>query len=213
MATGRAAILAAALMVSALLAAAMWPAAGLGAASPPAGDPAHVHGGVALAAPLPAVTRTYYIAADDVEWDYAPSGKNMITGLPFDGDALTFVQNGPDRIGKVYRKAIYRAYTDATFTRLKPRPTSEKHLGLLGPIIRAVVGDTIKVVFKNQSSFPASVHPHGVFYAKDSEGAPYADGTSGADKADDAVAPGTRHTYVWKVPRSEEHTSELQSQR
>jgi len=27
-------------------------------------------------------TRTYYIAAEDVEWDYAPSGKNLIKNIP-----------------------------------------------------------------------------------------------------------------------------------
>ena len=44
------------------------------------------------------------------------------------------------------------------------------------------------------------MHPHGVFYDKDSEGASYDDGTSGADKEDDAVPPGKTHTYTWKVP-------------
>src|SRR5262249_58631916 len=44
------------------------------------------------------------------------------------------------------------------------------------------------------------VHPHGVFYDKDSEGAPYNDGTTGADKSDDAVPTGGTHTYVWEVP-------------
>ena len=43
------------------------------------------------------------------------------------------------------------------------------------------------------------MHPHGVFYDKDSEGAPYDDGTSGADKAT-AVPPGKTHTYIWEVP-------------
>lgn len=46
---------------------------------------------------------------------------------------------------------------------------------------------------------PASIHPHGVSYGKTPK-APYADGTSGANKADDEVAPGQTHTYVWKVP-------------
>jgi len=73
-------------------------------------------------------------------------------------------------------------------------------LGMMGPVIRAVVGDTIKVVFRNNTDFPASVHPHGVFYAKNSEGAPYADGTAGSDKADDAVPPGGTYTYTWQVP-------------
>ncbi|MFL5318937.1 MAG: hypothetical protein ACJ790_04715, partial [Myxococcaceae bacterium] len=28
-------------------------------------------------------TRTYYIAADEVKWDYAPTGSNQITWQPF----------------------------------------------------------------------------------------------------------------------------------
>ena len=148
----------------------------------------------------PSTTRVHYIAADEVDWDYAPSGKNQITGKPFSEDEDVFVANGSDRIGAVYRKALYREYTDASFTTLKPIPLKWRHLGLLGPPIHAEVGDTIRVVFKNQTRFPASVHPHGVRYAKDAEGAPYNDGTSGAKKADDDVAPGRTHTYVWEVP-------------
>ena len=71
---------------------------------------------------------------------------------------------------------------------------------MLGPVIRAVVGDTIEVVFKNNLDRPASVHAHGLFYDKGSEGAPYDDGTGPADKDDDAVAPGAVHTYSYKVP-------------
>ena len=52
----------------------------------------------------------------------------------------------------------------------------------MGPILRGAVGDTIKVVFKNNATHPFSMHPHGVVYKKDSEGADYNDGTSGADK-------------------------------
>ena len=145
-------------------------------------------------------TRTYFIAADEVQWDYAPSGKNLITGKPFDDVADVFVAPGPDRVGHVYAKSQYREYTDASFTTLKARPAKWQHLGILGPAIEAEVGDTIKVVFKNNTRFPASMHPHGVFYTKAGEGATYADGTNGADKADDAVATGRTYTYVWKVP-------------
>jgi FtsP/CotA-like multicopper oxidase with cupredoxin domain len=62
------------------------------------------------------------------------------------------------------------------------------------------VGDTIKIVYRNNVSFPNSLHPHGVFYDKDSEGAPYVDETADTDKADDAVPPGGEHVYVWPVP-------------
>jgi len=146
------------------------------------------------------VTRTYYISADKVVWDYAPQGTNEITGKPFDDVADTYVKSGPGRIGSRYVKCLYRGYTDATFGHRIKRPADEKYLGLLGPVIRAEVGDTIKVVFRNTCPFPASVHPHGVFYAKHSEGAPYNDGTHGANKADDAVPTGGTHTYVWDVP-------------
>jgi FtsP/CotA-like multicopper oxidase with cupredoxin domain len=145
-------------------------------------------------------THTYYVAADEVEWDYAPSGRNLIAGRPFGEEEKIWVESGEHRIGKVYKKALYREYTDETFTALKERPPEWEHLGVLGPLLRAEVGDTIRVVFKNNVHFPASLHPHGVFYDKDSEGAPYEDGTVGADKADDGVPPGEIHTYVWPVP-------------
>jgi FtsP/CotA-like multicopper oxidase with cupredoxin domain len=152
-----------------------------------------------------ATTRWLYIAADEVAWDYAPLGYNVVSGQPFDDVANVFVQQGPDRIGDTYLKVLYREYTDASFTGLKPVPPEWQHLGVLGPLIRGVVGDTLKIVFRNNSSCnpecrPYSMHPHGVFYDKDSEGAPYDDGTSGEDKADDLVYPGQTHVYTWAVP-------------
>lgn len=144
--------------------------------------------------------RLHYVAADQVAWDYAPAGRNLVTGQAFGDAENTYVARGPDRIGGVYRKSLFREYTDATFTTLLPRPAAWAHLGMLGPVIHAEVGDTIRVVFANHTSLPASMHPHGVFYDKASEGAPYDDGTTGADKADDSVPPGGTHTYVWRVP-------------
>ena len=145
-------------------------------------------------------TRTYFIGADEVDWNYAPTGSDQITGEPFDETAAVFTQQGPQRIGSTYIKSLYREYTNSSFRTLKPRTAADRHLGMLGPVIRAVVGDTIKVVFKNNLDRPVSVHTHGVFYDKGSEGAPYNDGTSPADHRDDAVAPGTVYTYSYKVP-------------
>jgi hephaestin len=146
------------------------------------------------------VTRTYYISADPVVWNYAPDGRNDITGKPFDPVAATYTEGGPGKIGARYVKCLYRGYTDGTFRHLRRRPADQAYLGILGPVIHAAVGDTIKVVFRNTCSFPTSVHPHGVFYEKNSEGAPYSDGTRGRDKKDDAVPTGGRHVYTWKVP-------------
>lgn len=155
---------------------------------------------IGCAQTMAAQTRTYFVAAAELDWDYAPTGINQISGSAFGESENVFVQSGKERIGKVYRKAAYREYTDETFTTLKTVEPRWQHLGLLGPVIRGEVGDTIQVVFKNMTSFPASMHPHGVFYKKDSEGTPYNDGTSGTDKADDAVPPGGTHTYIWQVP-------------
>jgi hephaestin len=145
-------------------------------------------------------TRNYFIAADEVAWNYAPSGTNMFTGAPFDEAANKFVQAAPDRIGATYTKCVYHGYTDAHFTQQIPRPADEQYLGILGPVVRAQVGDTIKVTFRNNCSFPASIHPHGVFYNKKDEGAPYNDGRTAPDKVGDAVAPHQQYVYTWEVP-------------
>jgi len=97
-------------------------------------------------------------------------------------------------------KCLYRGYTDGSFSHLRTRAADQQYLGILGPVIRAEVGDTIKIVFRNTCPFPTSMHPHGVLYTKGSEGAPYSDGTQGAAKKDDGVPPGGRYTYTWKVP-------------
>ncbi len=144
-------------------------------------------------------TRTYYVAADEVEWNYAPSGRDEAMGMPFGSVEKSFTQSGPHRIGSIYKKAVYREYTDASFTKLKQRPAGEAYLGLLGPILRGEVGDTIRVVFKNNATHPYGMHPHGVVYAKDSEGADYNNGTTGEDKTDGCVPPGATHIYTWKA--------------
>ena len=149
-------------------------------------------------AALAGTVHTYYVAADEIDWNYTPLGIDGMMGMPFMDYAKLYTERGPHRIGSTYRKAIYREYTDETFTTLKPRPAEWEHTGMLGPVLRAEVGDTIKVVFKNNGTHPFTMHPHGVFYAKDSEGAGYADGTSTPDK--NGVPPGKTHIYTWEVP-------------
>ena len=144
--------------------------------------------------------REYFIAAEEELWDYAPTGMNQMSGMPFTEEEDVFVGRGPDRIGSTYLKALYHQYTDARFDKRKPRPAEWQHLGLLGPVIQAEVGDSIVVHFLNRTSRPLSIHAHGVFYEKDSEGSPYADGTSGDDKHDDAVPAGQAYDYYYEVP-------------
>lgn len=151
------------------------------------------------AAAHPPRTRVYYIAADEVDWNYTPGATNKVTGKPYDF-AQPSTRGMKDPSESTYRKVLYREYADESFTTLKPRPPAWKHLGILGPLIRAEVGDTIRVVFRNHASRAYSVHPHGVFYAKNAEGAPYVDGSADTDHDDDAVAPGATFTYTWLVP-------------
>lgn len=69
-------------------------------------------------------------------------------------DPQTFVKTTNETMGSKYTKAVFRAYTDATFTTKAPH---DPHLGILGPTIRAESGDKIVVNFKNMLPFNASV--------------------------------------------------------
>jgi hephaestin len=142
-----------------------------------------------LAAPAAARTRTYYLAAQEVQWNYAPGGVNKITGQKI-------AKLPADFLGWVYTKAQYVQFADRAFSKPVAKPA---YFGIMGPVIRAEVGDTIVVYFKNETRFPQSMHPHGVLYDKSSEGAPYSDGVT-KKKGGDSVAPGATFRYVWHVP-------------
>jgi hypothetical protein len=127
-----------------------------------------------------AATRHYYIAAEDVTWDYAPSGRDLIHGG---------VIPQPWTLQTRWTKTRYIEYTDSSFSAKKPQA---EWLGILGPEIRAEVGDTIVVDFINRSQAAHSMHAHGLRYDKDSEGSMYLPAGRGA-----AVPPGGRYTYHW----------------
>ncbi|KAM6383174.1 ferroxidase HEPHL1 [Alca torda] len=151
-----------------------------------------------LLAAVEAKTRTYYLGIVEENWDYGPSGKNLITGqdLLEDKFASVYATRGANRIGRVYKKAIFRQFTDDTYSQEIPKAA---WLGFLGPVLKAEEEDVFIVHLKNFASRPYSVHPHGVFYDKDSEGALYPDGTGGKSKEDDFVVPGGNYTYTWPV--------------
>jgi manganese oxidase len=127
-----------------------------------------------------ATTRHYYIAAEDVRWNYAPSGRNLMNGNPIPQ---------PWALRVLWPKTRFIEYTDNTFTARKPQP---EWLGILGPIIRAEVGDEIIVDFLNRSRDGHDMHPHGLRYDKRDEGSLYLPVAKGA-----FVAPGARYTYHW----------------
>ncbi|KIZ07330.1 hypothetical protein MNEG_0617 [Monoraphidium neglectum] len=159
--------------------------------------------GTAPTITLDGKVRTYFIGVVAEEWDYAPFNGEMCGGtlVPFSDAAKVFVQPAAGRIGRKYLKARYVEFTDDTFTRRKRIAPEWEHVGVMGPVLRAVVGDTLKVTLKNMlpaGGASVSLHPHGVLYDKSSEGSPYADGLPLAPG--DKVAPNKTVVYTWKVP-------------
>jgi hypothetical protein len=137
--------------------------------------------------PDPKKTRRYYIAAEPEMWDYAPIISESMCGTPLPPSAAA----NHERVSKLR----YVQYMDATFTtRMIPTP----RLGILGPVLRGVVGETLAVTFLNRTGQPLSMHPHGVRYDKDSEGA-YFPPNPGKGAA---VGPGATFTYVWHLDES-----------
>ena len=65
-------------------------------------------------------------------------------------ESAKYFTHADDRIGGEYKKVVYVEYTDDTFTTKVNRSSNEAHLGFLGPVIRAEVGDEIQVLFKNK---------------------------------------------------------------
>lgn len=130
-----------------------------------------------VAQPAAARERTYYVAADDIVWNPIPSGRDLEGPRPINPVP-------PSTIGWRFHLLVYREYTDDTFKTLVPRPSDERYLGINGPLMRAEVGDTIVVVFKNHTRFPLNIEPHGL------------PSTGG----EGLVAPGAGKTYHWSVP-------------
>ena len=66
--------------------------------------------------------RTYYLCAEEVDWDYTPDGRDVMMEREFDSYGKAFTEHTPTRIGRTYRKAVFHEYTDATFSTKKPPP-------------------------------------------------------------------------------------------
>ncbi|XP_021569767.1 LOW QUALITY PROTEIN: coagulation factor V [Carlito syrichta] len=143
----------------------------------------------------------YFIAAEEVIWDYAPI---IPTNMDKKYRSL-HLDNFSNQIGKQYKKVIYRQYEDESFTKRIDRP-SIKEDGILGPVIRAQVRDTLKIVFKNSASRPYSIYPHGVTFS------PYEDEVNSSSISGRsntmirAVQPEETYTYKWNILEFDEPT-------
>ncbi|MDP1889538.1 MAG: multicopper oxidase domain-containing protein [Gemmatimonadaceae bacterium] len=130
-----------------------------------------------------AVQRDIWVAAVPVTFDQAPWGLDPISGQTFTAEQ------------RFMPATIYRRTTANWRRPLRNNDVvSAPRDGVPGPLIRARVGDTINVHFKNLE--PAggrahSMHFHGVKYPPSSDGA-FVPGVSGPDAE---VKPGQTWTY------------------
>ena len=108
--------------------------------------------------------------------------------------------------GTKWLKALYRGYTDATFTTQSPQPPWQ---GTLGPTIRSEVNDLVQIMFVNRlPDNYATMHSMGLGYTKAvGEGAAYPNNTApgqnnvvtSQNAVPPAVAPGNCVVYKWFV--------------
>uniref|UniRef100_A0A8C7XHA7 Hephaestin n=1 Tax=Oryzias sinensis TaxID=183150 RepID=A0A8C7XHA7_9TELE len=109
-------------------------------------------------------SKTYYIAAVEIDWDYSPNRTWEAEMFRDQGmnPAPAFVDPQGGFIGSRYKKVVYRQYTNEKFTKPVERTPDMEHLGIMGPMIHANIGDKVKIVFKNMASRPYSIHAHGI---------------------------------------------------
>lgn len=145
--------------------------------------------------------RRYYITAEEIQWDYAPSGWDNWLGVPFNASPRAAMA-GYVATSTKWTKAVYRGYTDETFsTPLKQPPWQ----GLQGPTLRCEVGDLLEILFVNRlSKNYASMHSMGLAYEKSSEGSVYPNNTAPGQESpfvtSEAVPPGGCSVYKWMIP-------------
>jgi manganese oxidase len=143
-------------------------------------------GAVAMAA-APAASgavREYWVAAVPAPtWNMVPNQRDAIAGNLF-SPAQT-----------VFPTVVFRRYTRNWRHPVRNWPQQSGNQDLIpGPLLRARVGDRIRVHFRNRDTLydrPHSMHFHGVHYKPSSDGA-YVPGVSGRDGN---VKPGQSYTY------------------
>jgi FtsP/CotA-like multicopper oxidase with cupredoxin domain len=116
--------------------------------------------------------REFWVAAVPQTWNMVPNQRDAIMGMTYDPSQTVFPTVVYRRFTKGWKKPLPNA----------PRGSSNQNF-IPGPLLRAQVGDRLRIHFKNlDSAFkrPHSMHFHGVRYKPSSDGA-YLPGFSGRD--------------------------------
>src|SRR4051795_9482368 len=96
-------------------------------------------------------TREYWIKAEAVRWNIVPSGRDQMMNKPVKG------------------KTTFTAYAYRPYTQGFKKPAGPATIP--GPLIEAEVGDAVVVHFRNGLSTPVTMHPHGLHYPQEMDGA------------------------------------------
>ena len=117
--------------------------------------------------------RQYWISAEERGWNIVPTGRDEMMDKKVKGDTQ-------------FKAYTYRAYSPNFGEPLKRGK-------IPGPLIDANIGDTIAVHFRNKLKVPVTIHPHGVFYTQEMDGAYKGKYTDPGG----FVQPGEEFTYIW----------------
>ncbi len=134
--------------------------------------------------------REYWIQADAFFHNLMPTGVDDMSGTRYLPNQTSYWAIG------------YRAYTAGWKTLLPGDNSIGANAGIPGPVLRAEVGDTVRVHFRNNDThyrFCHSMHPHGLLYTPANDGSWIAKFSS---KLGTALTVGETFTYEWKAVAS-----------
>ena len=132
--------------------------------------------------------REYWIQAESFEHNAVPNGYDGMMGRHFTPDQTSCWAIG------------FRAYAPDWLRPLDSDLGPDgigANQGIPGPVLRAEVGDTVLVHFRNNDEhyqWPHSMHPHGLVYTPDNDGGWLADDPK---RPGTAVPYGSTYTYTW----------------
>ncbi|WP_205697138.1 multicopper oxidase domain-containing protein [Conexibacter sp. SYSU D00693] len=118
--------------------------------------------------------REYWLVAEPVRWTIVPNKRDEMMDAAVKG------------------RTTFGAYAYVAYSKDFGRPLGKATIP--GPTLEAEVGETLVVHFRNRTKVPLTVHPHGVFYTPDMDGA-YKGRFSDPGGF---VKPGATFTYVWE---------------
>jgi len=95
--------------------------------------------------------REYWIRAERTHWNIVPTHRDGMMNARVPGRST-------------FTALAYRAYSANFGAPLGPAT-------IPGPLLEAETGDTIVVNFRNATGAPVTMHPHGIFYSSDMDGA------------------------------------------